>query len=379
MVDIFNATGVFDLVAKTFFGLEGVLAEELKALGGAEVRQRRRAVAFRGDWRMLVRANVCLRTAVRVLVPIHAFNAHDERELYGGIGQVDWRTHLAAGGSLAIDPVVRSSIFTNSLYVAQRAKDAIVDQLRGATGTRPSVDRDDPDLRINLHVAESRVTVYLDSSGDSLHKRGYRTAAGEAPLNEVLAAGILRLAQWDERSALADFMCGSGTLVIEAALAARQIAPGTIRGRFGYMRWPAFDRALHEGVLAAARAAAAAASRIPDSRLGYRSRGNRRRSLQWRAGRRGQRHGIGRRELRRRPAAGSHGHAGHESALRRADESRADRGRVSADRPDARAELAGLLGPLAFGQSRRGPSDRIAPQPANSPVQRADRVPPAAV
>ncbi len=255
MADTFNATGNFDLVAKTFFGLEGVLADELKALGAAEVRQRRRAVAFRGDLRLLVRANVYLRTAVRVLVPIHAFNAHDEAELYRGIGQVDWRAHLAEGGSLAIDPVVRSSIFTNSLYVAQLAKDAIVDQLRSASGGRPSVDLADPDLRLNLHVAESRVTVYLDSSGDSLHKRGYRTAAGEAPLNEVLAAGILRLDEWDERSPLADFMCGSGTLVIEAALAARRIAPGTIRRRFGYMRWLWFDRALDESVLAEARAA----------------------------------------------------------------------------------------------------------------------------
>ena len=162
--------------------------------------------------------------------------------------------HLAAGGSLAIDPVVHSTIFTNSLYLAQLAKDAIVDQLRDATGRRPSVDLSDPDLRINLLVAETRVTVYLDSSGDSLHKRGYRTATGEAPLNEVLAAGILRLAEWDRHSPLADFMCGSGTLVIEAALAARRIAPGTIRRQFGYMRWNGFDRALHESVLAEARA-----------------------------------------------------------------------------------------------------------------------------
>ncbi len=244
----------FDMIAKTFFGLEGVLADELKSLGAQDVRTGRRMAAFRGDQTLMVRANVECRTAVRILKPIHAFTAIDEQALYRGIGLVDWLSHLDAEGSLAIDPVVHSSIFTNSLYAAQLAKDAIVDQIRTAAGRRPSVDLVNPDLRINLHIDRDRVTVYLDSSGDSLHKRGYRAAAGEAPINEVLAAGILRLTGWDEHSPLSDFMCGSGTFVIEAALSALAIAPGLIRKRFGYMRWKDFSQSTHDTVLEEAAA-----------------------------------------------------------------------------------------------------------------------------
>ncbi len=160
---------------------------------------------------------------------------------------------MQPSGSLAIDPVVHSSFATHSLFVAQRAKDAIVDQFRDRSGVRPTVDLQNPDLRINLHLNENRATVYLDSSGDSLHKRGYRAAGGEAPLNEVLAAGILRLSRWDRRRPLVDVMCGSGTLPIEAALWARNIAPGRLRSKFGYMRWLDFDAALHEQLLGEAR------------------------------------------------------------------------------------------------------------------------------
>jgi 23S rRNA (guanine2445-N2)-methyltransferase / 23S rRNA (guanine2069-N7)-methyltransferase len=243
----------FDMIAKTFFGLEGVLAEELTALGAQDVQQGRRMCSLRGDLGLLYRANVHCRTAVRILKPIHTFTAGGEQELYRGVGQVDWTAYLDADVTLAIDPVVHSPVFSNSLYAAQLAKDAIVDQIRAATGRRPSVDLADPDLRINLHIDHQRVTVYLDSSGDSLHKRGYRQGAGEAPINEVLAAGILRLSVWDGSTPLADFMCGSGTFLIEAALAARSIAPGLIRGQFGYMRWKDFSQAAHESVLAEAR------------------------------------------------------------------------------------------------------------------------------
>ncbi len=243
----------FDMIAKTFFGLEGVLAAELDALGAQDTRTGRRMVSFRGDARMLARANVHCRTAVRILKPIHTFEAADEQALYRGVGQIEWLAHLDADGSLAIDPVVHSPIFNNSLYAAQLAKDAIVDQIRAATGRRPAVNLVDPDLRINLHVDRQRVTVYLDASGDSLHKRGYRAATGEAPINEVLAAGILRLTGWDENSPLADFMCGSGTFLIEAALAARRIAPGLVRKQFGYMRWKDFCKETHEAVLDEAR------------------------------------------------------------------------------------------------------------------------------
>jgi 23S rRNA (guanine2445-N2)-methyltransferase / 23S rRNA (guanine2069-N7)-methyltransferase len=243
------------LTAKTVFGLECVLAAELESLGAKEIVTGRRLVNFRGDQRLLYRANLCLRTAIRVLQPIHAFEATDERMLYSGVRDVDWSAHIGTAGSLAIDPVVHSSFCTHSLYAAQLAKDAIVDQFRERFGKRPSVDLKDPDLRINLHLNENRATIYLDSSGDSLHKRGYRAAGGDAPLNEVLAAGILHLTGWDRRSPLVDFMCGSGTLPIEAALWALNVAPGLCRAKFGFMRWKNYCPALHEELLADARQA----------------------------------------------------------------------------------------------------------------------------
>ncbi len=250
-----SASSTFPLTAKTVFGLEKVLAAELARLGAEAIEPGRRLVEFRGDRRLLYRANIWLRTAVRVLLPIHRFNAENERQLYQGVQEIDWRDHLDPAGSLAIDPVVYNSFCTHSLYAAQLAKDAIVDQFRDRCGARPSVDLRDPTLRINLHLNDNRVTVYLDSSGDSLHKRGYRRAAGEAPLNEVLAAGIVQLSRWDRQTPLADFMCGSGTIAIEAALAARNIAPGLIRKKFAYMQWKDFDRALHEELIAEAQAA----------------------------------------------------------------------------------------------------------------------------
>jgi putative N6-adenine-specific DNA methylase len=241
------------MIAKTFFGLENVLAAELAELGAEQIEPGRRMCSFRGDQRLLYRANVACRTAVRVLKPIARFPADSPDALYRSTGRTHWLKHLSPDGTLAIDPVVHGGVFTNSLFAAQVAKDAIVDQVRRRTGRRPSVDLVDPELRINLHVDRNRVTVYLDSSGDSLHRRGYRTTAGEAPLNEVLAAGILKLTGWDAASPLADFMCGSGTIPIEAALVARRIAPGTIRRQFGYMRWKDFSKTTHEAVLAEAR------------------------------------------------------------------------------------------------------------------------------
>ncbi len=241
------------LHAKTLSGLEQVLAEELTALGAQDVQPGHRLVTFAGDQGLLYRANLCCRTAIRVLRPIGTFPADSERALYDGVRQIEWSEHLDVGGSLAIDPVVWSSFSTHSLYVAQLTKDAIVDQFRERTGRRPSVDLDEPDLRVNVHLVENVATVYLDASGDSLHLRGYRTRAGEAPLNEVLAAGILRLAEWDRQSPLVDPMCGSGTLCIEAAMLARNIAPGTVRRRYAFQRWKDYDRKLYEAVLADAK------------------------------------------------------------------------------------------------------------------------------
>jgi 23S rRNA (guanine2445-N2)-methyltransferase / 23S rRNA (guanine2069-N7)-methyltransferase len=251
------------LTAKTVFGLEEVVAKELAALGAEQIAPGRRLVNFSGDMRLLYRSNMWLRTAIRVLKPIHTFHAADEKALYRGVREIDWPTFLDSSGSLAIDPVLHSSFCTHSLYAAQLAKDAIVDQFRERFGSRPSVDLKDPDLRINLHINENRVTIYLDSSGDSLHKRGYRTSAGEAPLNEVLAAGILQLTGWDRCTPLVDFMCGSGTLAIEAAIWARNIAPGLIRSKLGFMRWKDFDAVMYDELLAEARAARLATLPFP--------------------------------------------------------------------------------------------------------------------
>ncbi len=238
----------FPLHAKTLSGLEHVLAAELTELGADDVQPGRRIVTFAGDQRLMYRANLACRTAIRILKPIAGFPAGNERELYDGVRQVDWRQFLDADSSLAIDPVVWSSFCTHSLFVAQLAKDAIVDQFRETTGRRPSVDLDRPDLRINVHLVENAATIYLDSSGDSLHLRRYRTQTGEAPIGEVLAAGILRLIEWDRQSTLLDPMCGSGTFCIEAAMLARNIAPGAVRRRFGFQTWRDYDRALEAAV-----------------------------------------------------------------------------------------------------------------------------------
>jgi len=244
----------FRIVAKTLFGLEGVLADELRALGAQEVRPYNRLVTFKGDLRLLYRANLCCRTAIRLLKLLRKFNAADEKELYSEVRKIDWSRYLDETGSLAIDPLVTRSTFTNSLYVAQRAKDAIVDQFRERTGARPSVKLENPDLRLNLHMNENIVSLYLDSSGDSLHRRGYRTEANIAPMNEVLAAGIIQLSGWDGASPFADGMCGSGTFVIEAGLMARKIPPGAFRKQFGFERWKDYDPALYREVFQEATA-----------------------------------------------------------------------------------------------------------------------------
>ncbi len=244
----------FEIVAKTLFGLEEVLAGELRALGAEDVQVGRRMCTFRGDQKLLYRANIECRTAIRVLKPIARFPAEDRGSLYRAMQRTNWLKYLEPTGSLAIDPVVHSSLFPNSLYAAQVAKDAICDQIRHKTNVRPNVDLENPDLRINLHIDHKLVTVYLDSSGDSLHRRGYRTMAGAAPVNEVLAAGILQLIGWDQASPLVDFMCGSGTIPIEAALLARRIAPGSLRPAFGYQRWKDYSESTQQQVLAEARA-----------------------------------------------------------------------------------------------------------------------------
>lgn len=243
----------FTMIAKTLSGLEGVLADELRSLGATAVTEINRAVQFEGDQALLYKANLHSRLAGRVLMPIHAFTARDRDHLYRGVGKVDWLQYLDPDMTIAVDVVLANSPFDNSMYVAQRTKDAIVDQLRTKSGRRPDVDSKNPDLRINIHIVGDKASLALDSSGDPLNQRGYRLASGEAPINEVLAAGIIALSGWDASVPLVDPMCGSGTFAIEAAMLARNIAPGLIRRRFGFMRWKNYSPELLERLKMQAR------------------------------------------------------------------------------------------------------------------------------
>lgn len=236
------------LLAKTFKGLEEVLAEELRNLGATEVEVQRRAVRFEGDKALLYRANLNLRTASRVLMPILTFEAGDADEVYEQAKQIDWSRWMDVRTTFTIDSTVYSEQFRHSKYVTYRVKDAIADYWTEREGKRPNVNLTDPDLYINVHIADRRVTLSLDSSGESLHKRGYRVGQTEAPLNEALAAGMLLLAGWRGQSDFYDFMCGSGTLLIEAALIAQNIGPGIFRKHFAFEKWHDFDPDLFEEI-----------------------------------------------------------------------------------------------------------------------------------
>ena len=229
------------MLAKTFKGLEEVLAQELIALGANEVQLERRAVSFRGDKALLYRANLCLRTALRILVPIASFKAKDTDALYNQLKKINWSAYMQSSTTFAIDATVYSETFRNSRFVTYRVKDAIADYWMEKENQRPSVSTREPDLLINIHIGNEQVTVSLDSSGESLHKRGYRVATTEAPISEVLAAGMLLMAGWNGQSDLYDPMCGSGTFLIEAALIARNIAPGVFRSAYAFEKWPDFD------------------------------------------------------------------------------------------------------------------------------------------
>ena len=231
----------FLMLAKTFKGLEEVLAQELIELGANDVQLERRAVSFRGDKALLYRANLCLRTAIRILVPIASFKAKDTDALYDQVKALNWSQYMTADQTFAIDATVYSESFRNSRFVTYRVKDAIADYWIDKAHKRPSVSTQIPDILLNVHVANEQVTISLDSSGESLHKRGYRVATTEAPISEVLAAGMLLLAGWKGQSDFYDPMCGSGTLLIEAALIARNIAPGIFRSSFAFEKWPDFD------------------------------------------------------------------------------------------------------------------------------------------
>jgi len=238
----------YRMIAKTLYGFESILAKELLDLGAMDIKEGNRMVSFVGDKGFMYKANLCLRTAIKILKPYESFRVNSEQELYDNIKKLPWEKFLADDGSLAIDSAVHSEIFTHSQYVALKTKDAIVDRFREKFGKRPDVDLDFPDLRINIHIEKNFCNVSFDSSGDSLHKRGYRSATNIAPINEVLAAGMLLMSGWDGQCDFLDPMCGSGTIPIEAAMIACNIPPNLNRKEFAFEKWNDWDEDLFEKI-----------------------------------------------------------------------------------------------------------------------------------
>lgn len=238
----------FKMVAKTFFGFEEILAKELLQLGAQQIKPGNRMVSFVGDLGFLYKANLCLRTALKILKPIHTARVQDEDALYQLFYNFPWEDFLDVDSKFVIDSVVHGTLFTHSQFASQKAKDGLVDQFRDRYNERPSVDLNRPDLRINLHIQEDFCTVSLDSSGASLHHRGYRTATNIAPLNEVLAAGLIQLSGWKGNTDFLDPMCGSGTIVIEAAMFASNIPANINRKQFAFEKWTDWDADLFEKI-----------------------------------------------------------------------------------------------------------------------------------
>ena len=243
-----NTEHDFEMKATTFHGLEDVLVNELMKLGARDIVPFKRGVSFTGDKGFMYKANLCLRTALKVLVPIYSFTANNEHELYEKMKEYEWEELLNVDDTLAINATVNSDEFNHSLYVSQKTKDAICDRFVEKFDVRPNVDLDRPTLRIYVHIFRNQVNVSLDSSGDSLFKRGYRVDIDTAPMKEVLAAGMVLLSGWQPHLPLIDGMCGSGTLGIEAALYANNIPPGVFREEFGFMKWHDYDKELWDKI-----------------------------------------------------------------------------------------------------------------------------------
>ncbi len=238
----------FEMVAKTFQGLEGVLSDELTTLGAQDVVQGRRMVSFKGDKEMMYRANFSLRTALRVLKPIYKFTSADADDLYEQVKQFPWEDIMSESNTFSIDTTVYSESFKHSRFVTYRVKDGIADHFMEQCGKRPSIRLNAPDYQFNVHISGNDVTISLDSSGEPLYKRGWRVAQTDAPINEVLAAGIIKLSGWDGESNFVDPMCGSGTFLIEAALIAANINPGVYRQEYAFQKWPDYDADLFESI-----------------------------------------------------------------------------------------------------------------------------------
>ena len=243
-----TTTNSQNYIAKTISGLEEILAAELTALGAADVKTIKRAVSFSGNKKLLYEATLWCRTALRILKPLYSFPAATNDQLYKGIYDFKWDDIFSVDNTFAIDSVVNDSSFTHSHFVSQKVKDAIADRFRTECGARPSVDIEDADIRINIHIYKDQCDVSLDSSGESLHKRGYRVSSGLAPLSEVLAAGLILHSGWKGETNFVDPMCGSGTLLIEASMIAQNIAPGIYRNSFSFMKWKDYESFLWQSV-----------------------------------------------------------------------------------------------------------------------------------
>lgn len=238
----------FELIAKTFMGLEPVLAKELTQLGANNVQIGRRMVSFTGNKEMMYRANFQLHTAIRILKPVKHFKARSAEDVYEEVKKLDWSQYIEKGKTFSVDSVVYSEEFRNSRFVTYKVKDAIVDQFREHTGDRPNISVSNPDIRLHIHIADEDATLCLDSSGESLHRRGYRQESVEAPLNEVLAAGMILMTGWQGETDFIDPMCGSGTILIEAALIAHNMSPGIFRKGYAFEKWPDFDQELFDSI-----------------------------------------------------------------------------------------------------------------------------------
>lgn len=236
------------MVAKTLFGFEDLLERELRQLGAANLKKGVRSVSFEGDKGFMYKANLALRTAIKILKPIHSFKIKTEQDLYDQIYKMPWEQYMKNTGTLAVSSTLNSNVFTHSQYISLKTKDAIVDRFRDQTGERPNVDLRFPDLKINIHIDRNVCNVSLDTSGESLHKRGYKTATNIAPINEVLAAGLIMLSGWDGQSDFMDPMCGSGTMLVEAAMIACNIPPNLMRKEFAFERWADWDVELFEKI-----------------------------------------------------------------------------------------------------------------------------------
>lgn len=239
------------MMAKTLYGFEPLLAKELRNLGAGRVEEGVRNVTFEGDTGFMYKANLCLRTALKVYKPISTFRVFNEKDLYKNIYELDWPQFFGADKTFAIDTTMSSEVFNNSMFVSLKTKDAIVDKFREVERQRPNVDSQDPDVRINIHIHENTCTVSLDSSGNSLHQRGYRILTNIAPINEVLAAGLLLASAWDGHTDFLDPMCGSGTFLIEAAMIACNIPANINREAYAFMHWKDYDAELHEKIVEA--------------------------------------------------------------------------------------------------------------------------------